>query len=377
MKINLLANCSIGAHGYGIRVHSIIKEIIKRDYDADIYCRDYIRKIKKAKYIKPILFAKYIDLFLQAILIFVSSNKTVNRLLEKFRKRFDISVSKKIKDGKIAHVWGDDIRSIKKAKSKGMVIFKESPMGNAAGLSKIFPKLKLNPHMSREEKECYKLADYIFASSQVVVDSFVAEGFPRKKIIFIPFGYDREKFFPIKNKKKKDNFRIVYAGIIRERKDVKILLEAVKKINNEKIEVVLCGIVHHGYKKIIKRYSKDINLDVRGFVPHDKLVNIYNSADIFVLPSVGDSSAKVTYEAMACGLPVIVTYNSGPVARDGKEGFIVPAKDVNKFKEKILYLYNNPKEAKKMGENAIKRVSDYTWDHYGKRIVDAYEKHAK
>ena len=49
------------------------------------------------------------------------------------------------------------------------------------------------------------------------------------------------------------------------------------------------------------------------------------AADVFVFPSLFEGSAVVTYEALACGLPSVVTPSAGSVVRDGAEGFLVPA----------------------------------------------------
>jgi glycosyltransferase involved in cell wall biosynthesis len=60
--------------------------------------------------------------------------------------------------------------------------------------------------------------------------------------------------------------------------------------------------------------------------------------------------------------------------RDGKEGFIVPIREVKALEEKILYLYENEKEAKKMGRSARKNAEQYTWEKYGRNLVAAYRK---
>jgi glycosyltransferase involved in cell wall biosynthesis len=94
-----------------------------------------------------------------------------------------------------------------------------------------------------------------------------------------------------------------------------------------------------------------------------------------VLPSVEEGSALVTYEAMACGLPLIVTPNTGAVARDGVDGFVIPARDVGALQEKILYLYEHGDERRRMAESARQYVlENFTWDDYGDRIVSAYSK---
>jgi glycosyltransferase involved in cell wall biosynthesis len=82
-------------------------------------------------------------------------------------------------------------------------------------------------------------------------------------------------------------------------------------------------------------------------------------------------------QAMACGLPVICTTNTGgeDIARNGQDGFIVPIKDVDAIKEKILYLYEHPQEREAMGQSARQRVEKgFSWDDYGNRITEKYSR---
>jgi glycosyltransferase involved in cell wall biosynthesis len=89
---------------------------------------------------------------------------------------------------------------------------------------------------------------------------------------------------------------------------------------------------------------------------------------VFVYPSLHEGSAIATYEALASGLPVITTANSGSVVRDSSEGFIVPIRDVEALKEKILLLYGDRQLREEMGRNARKRAEDFTWSAYRRRL---------
>ena len=83
----------------------------------------------------------------------------------------------------------------------------------------------------------------------------------------------------------------------------------------------------------------------------------------------------VQAQAMACGLPVICTTNSGgaDIVRDGIDGFVLPIRDTEALKEKILHLYDNRDLLRQMGDNAVRRVREgFTWDDYGERITAAY-----
>ena len=97
---------------------------------------------------------------------------------------------------------------------------------------------------------------------------------------------------------------------------------------------------------------------------------LFRSASAFVLPSLAEGSALVTYMAMASALPVIVTEDAGSVATDGREGWIVPSRDVEALKAKILHLYEHRAQGAEMGAAGRKLIEDrYTWRHYHRRIA--------
>ena len=103
-------------------------------------------------------------------------------------------------------------------------------------------------------------------------------------------------------------------------------------------------------------------------MPHHEVHTYFQKSDVFVYPSLYEGSALAIYEALASGLPVITTPNSGSVVRDGVEGFIVPIRDVDTLKEKILLLYENKELREEMGQNARKRAEEFTWTAYRQRL---------
>jgi glycosyltransferase involved in cell wall biosynthesis len=92
------------------------------------------------------------------------------------------------------------------------------------------------------------------------------------------------------------------------------------------------------------------------------------------MPSLEEGFAMVQFQAMACGLPLICTTNTGGedlITKDGEEGYVVPIRDVEALKEKILYLYENQDIAKEMGQKAKQKVENgFTWDNYGDRYYN-------
>ena len=79
---------------------------------------------------------------------------------------------------------------------------------------------------------------------------------------------------------------------------------------------------------------------------------------------------------MACGLPVIHTTNTGgeDIVRDGMDGFVVPIRDIEFLKSKILYFYENPDSLEEMSKNALQQAqTSLSWDDYGEKMISAYK----
>jgi glycosyltransferase involved in cell wall biosynthesis len=162
---------------------------------------------------------------------------------------------------------------------------------------------------------------------------------------------------------------------MRLRKGVQYLLQAFSELSLENAELMLLGSMEKEMEPLFEKYKGLFKH--MGHIPFEKLYDYYSQGSIFVLPSVEEGLALVQPQAMACGLPVICTTNTGgeDIIRNGKEGFIVPIRDVEALKEKILYLYDHPKAREKMSHAAKKRVEKgYTWDDYGDRMIKEYNR---
>ena len=110
-----------------------------------------------------------------------------------------------------------------------------------------------------------------------------------------------------------------------------------------------------------------------GNVPFDQMLQYYQRADVFVFPTLFESFGLVVAEAMACGIPVITTPTAGSIVRDGVDGFIVPERDTEMLKRKLLLLSQDAALRMRMAENARARVvGSFTWYHYGERLASFY-----
>jgi glycosyltransferase involved in cell wall biosynthesis len=226
-----------------------------------------------------------------------------------------------------------------------------------------------NPWVIEKEIREYEMADYISVPSSFVRRTFLAKGFAPEKIIQNPYGVSLKQFQP--GPKHDDIFRLIYVGQMSLRKGVHYLLEAFVGLQLERAELVLIG----GMSEEIKPYMPESHPQIRylGIKPQSELVHYYQQASVFVICSIEEGMAMVQAQAMACGLPLICTTNTGgdDLIRQGREGFVIPIRDVNAIKERVEWMYLHQDEARQMGASARERVAaGFTWDDYGDRYYE-------
>jgi glycosyltransferase involved in cell wall biosynthesis len=122
-------------------------------------------------------------------------------------------------------------------------------------------------------------------------------------------------------------------------------------------------------KQVLNKMPLD-RVEILGSVPRDQLTRLMLESDVLVLPSIEDGFGLVMAEAMASGCPVISSTNTGggDLYTDGIEGFIVPIRDSEAIRERLLMLADDPELRSRMGEAALQRVSTLGgWSDYGDR----------
>ncbi len=181
-----------------------------------------------------------------------------------------------------------------------------------------------HPFIDREERE-WEIADVIIGGSDFVIEGLSSLRVEPGKCRVVPYGVDLERFSRTNQKKSsRGKLRVLFMGQVGLRKGVPYLLEALNLLGTYQIEVKMAGKVSISRNQIAP-YTHIVSL--LGEVPRVEIGNLYSWADILVLPSLCEGSATVTYEAMASGVPVIATPNTGSLVRDGVDGRLVPIRD--------------------------------------------------
>jgi glycosyltransferase involved in cell wall biosynthesis len=231
-----------------------------------------------------------------------------------------------------------------------------------------------HPGITEKELQEYEEADYVCIPSLFVKRSFLEQGFPEEKLIHNPFGVDLTHFQPIPKKDK--TFRVIFCGAQSIRKGIGYLLQAFTELKLLHAELWLIGSPQQETRSLLEKYESP-NILTKGTFPEFELHKLYSQGSVFCIPSVEEGLAMVQPQAMACGLPLICTTNTGgeDLIENGKEGFIIPIRSVDALKEKILFLYEHPDICKEMGVAARRKVqTGFTWEDYGNRMITEYAK---
>ena len=217
--------------------------------------------------------------------------------------------------------------------------------------------------------------NYLLAPSNFVKDSYIKHGFNPNDIFTIPFGVNTTKFFKnVPNTPNRSKFRVIYVAQIIPRKGHIYLLKAWKILNLPNAELVFIGSLSPQMKPILAPF-KDCFTHL-GILNQQQIINELSTANVFVMPSLEEGCAYAPIEAMSCGVPVILSTNTGTaeMITDGKEGYVIPIRNVDAIAEKILTLYKNSELNILMGYNARNLVATTSdWSHYAQRLLKVYQ----
>ena len=223
--------------------------------------------------------------------------------------------------------------------------------------------------LSEREVEEWSLADRIVCPSIYVRGELVRWGVPTKKIKVVPYGFSRSAHETIIGRQAgaKAAPSAMFVGTVEPRKGLQDVLQAMRTLDIGVLQLDVFGSLG---RVDPKDYTAP-GVKLHGKVAFGQVKQAYADADMFVLPSYLEGSATVVYEAMSYGLPCIVTPETGSVVRDGIEGYVVQAGDAKQIAECLDRLARDPDLRARMGQAAIERAQEFTFEKYGERLCTA------
>jgi glycosyltransferase involved in cell wall biosynthesis len=204
--------------------------------------------------------------------------------------------------------------------------------------------------VEREEEE-YRLADCVRVSSGWARESFVQRGVPCDRIRAVPQIIDTGRFSPpTVERVHQGPLRVCYAGIVSLAKGFPYLFDALRKFGREHVALEIAGSTGtRSARALFDRLRQGLPIVMH---PQDP-VPVYHRAELLVFPSLHDGFGFVVAEAMACGLPVIVTSDTGAAEWVTPEsGWIVPPANSEGIAAALAAAMTRRAELPEMGRRA-------------------------
>ena len=265
------------------------------------------------------------------------------------------------------------------AKRKHAFAVYELPLGYFGGVAHEIEKARrarpdlpvdyqTEPEWKQQRKnEELSLADLIVIPCEWARSSLEFSKSTTTKVIKVPYGTPAGEV-SARTDRPDGPFTVLFAGQVGMRKGVPLLLEAWKSLELKDARLLLAGSLAFE-ESYLKGYQ---NVDYLGPVPRVRLLEIMSSADLFVFPSLAEGFGLVIGEAMAVGVPVLTTTNTGgpELITNDREGWCVPPHDVDALAQRIEWGYRNREGLWEMGMAARRRAEQWTWGHYRKLLID-------
>jgi hypothetical protein len=375
-KMKVTISCGTKFHSdhvaYQLSKHQQLDKVLT-SHPAKYYLNRVPLEKAKVKFLPPVFLLVY-----GLRKIFGDSSRITNWFNYRMPLVFDRLAARSVKNTDVLLTWAwSGLNTIRTVNRKGGITIVEECGSCSKFQNEILAAeykslgLQFNSHtpqfiVDRQLEEA-RIADYLLCPSNHVANSFVQYGIPKEKCKVIPYGANTKLFKPTSSNK--DKFRILFVGTVGVRKGLVYLFQALKELHGKyDFECTIIGGLEEQFKPVFDEYSHLFTY--LPHVPHGELVNYYNAASVFVFPSLDEGMALVQLEALACGVPVICTPNSGGDAavEEGKEGFVVPIRNPAAIAQKLIMLLDDPELVSKMSDNARSKAVLFSWDTYGNSL---------
>ena len=217
----------------------------------------------------------------------------------------------------------------------------------------------------------YGLASVLFAPNQELVA--LLQERTGKPCFLMQRGVDSELFNPGKRDPGDRPFTIGYVGRLSTEKNVRLLRD---------VEQTLVSAGHSHYRFVIVGPGSEeewlranmIRAEFQGVLNGEELARAYANMDVFAFPSYTDTFGNVILEALASGVPAVVTDGGGPkfLVQDGVTGFV--ASSEQHFCQSVLALFDNREMQKQMQAAARQQACATSWDRVFEQVYEAYER---
>lgn len=224
----------------------------------------------------------------------------------------------------------------------------------------------------------------IWRNAQMVIAKCSAEAElihkidPEIKITIIPNGVDTNQFIPGDPIPDQGPLKLLCVARLIKRKGQHHLIEVIKRITDQGVDVTLemvgSGDAEGEYRALAESLQVEDRINFRGYIPREEVPEFYARAHVFVLPSNNEGMSVATLEAMACGLPVIVSRTPGTedLVKEGENGFTFEWRDIKTLTSHLLKLESDRPYARRMGQESRALAHRFSWESSSKKYAQIF-----
>lgn len=222
-------------------------------------------------------------------------------------------------------------------------------------------------------------SDVILVNSDFVKETFVRLGWSPDRVRVLYLGVD-DAFLsemppkplvraPVENQRQ----QFLYAGRLERRKGAETLMEALQTVRDVEWELLIAGPITPDIRSDYRAFLKSDRVTLLGTLRRPELMRRMLSVPVFVFPSFAEGSARVVFEALACGCYVITTPNAGSIVEDGVHGALIPPGDAEQLAAAIVDANNNRQLVAEIGtRNAALVSSSFRQRDYGDALAELF-----
>lgn len=265
------------------------------------------------------------------------------------------------------------LSTFREAKRLGMVAILDAASIHRAAQDRLHGTTdspRLHRRVAEVKDEEIALADHILTVSELARQTYLDAGVPAEKVHALTLGADTELFSPPEQAPARDGLVFLFAGAAIRRKGFDLLVEAFERVQAEEPLARLRVVGPRG--DLGHLLDGRPGISAAGAVDQRSLAEEFRGADCLVLPSRNDSYAMVVTEALASGLPVIVSEMVGAkdLVIEGENGWIVPVENVQALADRMRWCARNPQAVRAMREDCRRSAETATWPAYHDRLAE-------
>ncbi|NMG20373.1 glycosyltransferase family 4 protein [Brasilonema bromeliae] len=232
------------------------------------------------------------------------------------------------------------------------------------------PDRRTYDRLRRFEEATWAAADRLGAPSEYVRHGLVGQGVSADRVALVPYPAEVGPFEYVDRRGRTGPLTVGFVGQVNLRKNAPTVFTVARRFRPTEVRFVMVGRV---YLKAAAVAAHKGEVELTGPLPRSEVPGRLAGFDLFLFPSTCEGSAGAVIEAMATGLPVLTTPNSGSPVRDGVDGFVLAPGDVDGFARRIAELAADPDCRHALGAAARERVAGLTLDRYGRELAAVFD----